>query len=219
MMNNSEYKVKHIASQSLVITGKCDATQWSVANKLEDFVSPWDAAPIKPIVFRALYDSEFFYFSFNVHDGAVFTELKDDSKASIAASDRVELFMRVDSKLSPYYCLEIDTQPRIMDFKAMPNRDFDLSWNWPEGELEVRSEILNECFSVEGKISLQSLEELQLLKKDSEGTFMEIGVYRAKYKTDDAGHNHPTWITWVDPKNPEPDFHIPESFGIFRFEI
>ncbi|RXG33045.1 Carbohydrate family 9 binding domain-like [Leeuwenhoekiella marinoflava DSM 3653] len=217
-MNNLEYKVKHIASQSLAITRRCDAKQWSVANTLEDFVSPWDLAPIKPIAFRALYDSEYFYFSFNVQDGAVFTELKDDSKASIAESDRVELFMRADSRMSPYYCLEIDTKPRIMDFKAMPNRDFDLSWNWPKDQIEVKSIVLSDSFSVAGKISLKSLEELHLLKKDSEGTFMEIGVYRAKYTTDDAGYNHPTWITWVDPKTPRPDFHIPESFGIFRFE-
>lgn len=217
-MNNSEYKVKHIVSQPLVITGNVSADQWSAANKLEDFVSPWDAAPIMPIVFRALYDSEYFYFSFNVQDDTIFTELKDDSKASIAESDRVELFMRADSKMSPYYCLEMDTKPRIMDFKAMPNRDFDLSWNWPKGELEVKSEILSDSFSVEGKISLNSLEELQLLQKDSEGTFMEVGVYRAKYNADPAGNNHPTWITWVDTKTPQPDFHIPESFGIFRFE-
>ena len=217
-METLVYKVKRIAAQALASSGACDAQQWAVANKLEDFVSPWDLAPIHPIVFRALYDAAYFYFSFQVQDGAVFTELKDASKASIAQSDRVELFIRTDSKLSPYYCLEMDTQPRIMDFKAMPNRDFDLSWNWPEGELEVKSEILKDSFSVEGKISLKSLKELNLLKKDSEGTFMEIGVYRAKYNTDDEGHTHPTWITWVDPHTPKPDFHIPDSFGIFRLE-
>lgn len=47
---------------------------------------------------------------------------------------------------------------------------------------------------------------------------MEVGVYRAKYNENDTAHNHPIWITWIDPKTPQPDFHIPESFGIFRFE-
>lgn len=217
-MNNSVYRVKPIESQNLVITGTSDAKAWDDANKLKDLNSPWDLAPIKPIVFKALYDSDHFYFSFEVQDGEVFTELKDNSKASIAESDRVELFIRADADLSPYYCLEIDTTPRVMDFKAMPNRDFDLSWNWPGGELEVKSNVFSESFIVEGKISLSSLKKLNLLKRDSEGMFMEIGVYRAKYNKDDAGNNKPTWITWVDPKTPEPDFHIPDSFGIFRFE-
>ena len=217
-MNDPVYRVNQIEKNLVKLTGKVDAAHWAQANALTHFVSPWDEQPIKPITFKALYDKDYFYFSFNVEDDLVFIELKDDSKPSIAESDRVELFIRADAQMSPYYCLEIDTQPRIMDFKAMPNRNFDLSWNWPEGEIDVKSSVLKDHFKVEGKISLKSLKALNLLKQDARGTFMEIGVYRAKYNQDEMGNNQATWITWVDPKTPKPEFHIADSFGIFRFE-
>ncbi|WP_370175054.1 sugar-binding protein [Leeuwenhoekiella palythoae] len=217
-MNNTKYIVGRIQNGSSDLREREETNLWDSANELTNFVSPWDKQPIKPITFKALYDTDYFYFSFSVEDDTVFTELKDDSKPSIAQSDRVELFIREDAQMCPYYCLEIDTQPRIMDFKAMPNRNFDLSWNWPEGEIDVKSSVLKDHFKVEGKISLKSLKALNLLKQDARGTFMEIGVYRAKYNQDEMGNNQATWITWVDPKTPEPEFHIADSFGIFRFE-
>lgn len=216
-MNNAAYTVERIQEGSLDITGLAEASPWDNANELTHFVSPWDDKPIKPITFKALYDETYFYFSFVVLDDRIYIQLKDDSKESIAQSDRVELFLRPDESLSPYYCLEIDTQPRIMDFKAMPNRDFDLKWNWPKDEIQVKSAILEDKFIVEGKITLNSLKTLNLIKDDFFGRFMEVGIYRAKYNPDSAGHFQPTWITWVDPNTPEPDFHIPSSFGIFRF--
>ena len=141
-MNNAAYTVERIQEVSLDITGLAEASPWYNANELTHFVSPWDDKPIKPITFKALYDETYLYFSFVVLDDSIYIQLNDDSKESIAQSDRVELFLRPDESLSPYYCLEIDTQPRIMDFKAMPNRDFDLKWNWPKYEIQVKSAIL-----------------------------------------------------------------------------
>ena len=133
-------------------------------------------------------------------------------------SDRVELFLRSDNLLDPYYCLEIDTQPRVMDFIARPNRNFDLGWSWPAAGIEVKSAIDEQKFSVEGKLSLASLKTLNLLKQDEKGYYLEVGVYRAKYTRETTGQNKPTWITWLDPQTEYPEFHIKDSFGVFRLE-
>ena len=215
-MNTPVYNVKK--ATEVTISGNVDDPQWNVANNLTDFKSPWDNKPVDPISFRALYDEEYLYFSFIVADNEVYTDLKDDSKESIAQSDRVELFLRSNYLLDPYYCLEIDTQPRVMDFLARPNRDFDLGWSWPAAGIEVKSAIDEQKFSVEGKLSLASLKTLNLLMQDKLGYYLEVGVYRAKYTRETIGQNKATWITWVDPQTEHPEFHIKDSFGVFRLE-
>ena len=215
-MNTPVYNVKK--ATEVTLSGNVDDPQWNVANNLTDFKSPWDNKPVDPISFKALYDEEYLYFSFVVADNEVYTDLKDDSKESIAQSDRVELFLRSDYLLDPYYCLEIDTQPRVMDFIARPNRDFDLGWSWPAAGIEVKSAIDEQKFSVEGKLSLASLKALNLLKQDEDGYYLEVGVYRAKYTRETTGQNKATWITWIDPQTEYPEFHIKDSFGVFRLE-
>ena len=215
-MDTPVYKVKK--ATEVTLSGNVDDPQWNVASNLTDFKSPWDNKPVDPIAFRALYDEEYLYFSFLVSDNEVYTDLKDDSKESIAQSDRVELFLRSDYLLDPYYCLEIDTQPRVMDFIARPNRNFDLGWSWPAAGIEVKSAIDEQKFSVEGKLSLASLKALNLLKQDEDGYYLEVGVYRAKYTRETTGQNKATWITWIDPQTEYPEFHIKDSFGVFRLE-
>lgn len=48
---------------------------------------------------------------------------------------------------------------------------------------------------------------------------MCAGVYRAEFSTPEKDGDDPImeWISWVDPKTEEPDFHVNSSFGEFRF--
>lgn len=188
-----------------------DAALWKKANCLTDFSSPWKNDPISKIEFRALYDLENFYFNFQVFDTDIYIDQKDDSVDSIGNSDRVELFFRADDSLNPYYCLEMDTAARIMDFEAKLDKDFDFDWNWPKEDLKIQASKNENSFKVEGKISLASLKALHLIQDNS----IETGVFRAKFSKDENQQYEPTWISWVNPNTPEPNFHIASSFGKF----
>jgi hypothetical protein len=209
-----KYSVRSIGTLDFEIKGDLSNSLWDKASTLSDFMSPWDAEDISKIEFRALHNSDKLFFSFKVFDTKRHIIKKDNSNASINDSDRVELFFRSDSIMSPYYCLEIDPTPRIMDFKALPNKQFDFDWSWPAGELEVKSEITENYFIVEGSISLSSLKKIGLLKKNT----IEIGIFRAKYNEVKIGEFEPTWITWVDPNTAEPNFHTSTSFGLLELE-
>lgn len=209
---SKHYIVKNIGEETLKVTGEGDSELWQQAHVLNDFQSPWDAQKIKEISFRALCNEENFFFCFRVEDSEVYIDTTDNTKGSINNSDRVELFFRSDNKMDPYYCLEIDPTPRIMDFKARPNKMFDFNWNWPLGNIEVKSSIEKHHFVVEGVISLSSLTEFGLLKDGK----IETGIYRAKYNLQKNGSYEPTWITWVDPGTEMPNFHIPSSFGLLE---
>ena len=205
------YNVNLIEKNQLNISGKGDDVLWNKAAILDNFVSPWNTDKKSEIIFKALWDRENLFFNFTVFDTEIHIEKKDDSVESIGNSDRVELFFRPDDSLNPYYCLEIDTCSRIMDFIAYPNSNFDFNWDWPQNNLKVKSSINADSFIVEGSISIKSLKRFNLINNN----IIETGVFRAKYKKTQNKTFEPTWITWVNPNTETPNFHISSSFGRF----
>jgi hypothetical protein len=208
------YKVNRIPDGQLVVTGKANDEFWNQANELTDFNSPWDTKEVKRIVFKALWDTENLFFCFKVEDSEIHIHQSNDINDSINNSDRVELFFRSDDSMNPYYCLEIDPTPRIMDFIAKPGSNFNFNWNWPSGDIIVKSSIEKTCFTVEGAISIKSLIKFGLLKNGQ----IETGIYRAKYNKKNNEDYEPTWITWVDPMTETPNFHVASSFGILKLD-
>lgn len=204
-----KYEVNLIKKNQLIISGKGDDSLWNSAMILDDFISPWDTDKPSKIEFKALWDGVSLFFCFTVFDTMIHIEKKDDSFESIGNSDRVELFFRPDSSLNPYYCLEIDSTARIMDFIAYPNKNFDFDWCWPHNDLMVKSTINDNSFTVEGAISIESLKRFNLIKNDK----IETGIFRAKYCDRNNLIFEPTWISWVNPITETPNFHISSSFG------
>lgn len=188
-----------------------DSSVWEQANCLTDFSSPWKKESISKIEFRAVWDFENLYFKFKVFDSDIYIDEKDDSVESIGNSDRVELFFRQNNSLDPYYCLEMDTSIRLMDFEARPGKVFDFDWKWPKEDIDLKESKDETSFTVEGRISVKSLNQLKLIH----GNTIDTGVYRAKFSKGKNQNYEPTWISWVDPNTEEPNFHIASSFGRF----
>lgn len=210
MMKN--YNVNCIEKEALIITGKGDNHLWNKSELLIDFVSAWANNKLEKIEFRSLWDTEKIYFCFKVYDSQVHIDKKNDSFDCIGNSDRVELFFRTDTTLSPYYCLEIDPTPRIMDFMAYPNRNFNFDWDWPKKDLIVKSQINTDSFTVEIAISISSLKALNLIKDNK----IETGIFRAKYYEQENATFEPVWISWINPNTEIPDFHTSTAFGILN---
>lgn len=207
-----EYQVKLRSENHINFNESLNVSFFDNANCLTDFCSPWKEGSIAKIEFRALWNPENFFFNFRVFDTDVYWDQKDDSFDSIGNSDRVELFFRTSESLNPYYCLEIDASGRLMDFKAHSNKDFDFDWKWPSKDLDIKTSKDEISFTVEGRISIQSLKDLNLIQNN----VIEAGVYRAKFSKDEKQEYKPTWISWVNPDTETPNFHIASSFGKFR---
>lgn len=208
------YTVRKIEQGQLKINGRIDNVNWKKADELTDFSSPWNQKHIEKTVFKALWDREFLYFGFTVYEKDVYTDSKNKGNEAINNSDRVELFFRKDADMKPYFCLEMDSTCRLMDFKALPGKEFDFGWHWPENGFEIQSFTDQEKYQVEGRISIQSLDDLNLRDKDK----IQTGIYRANYLENQDGLREPQWICWVDPKTETPNFHIHSSFGTLILE-
>jgi len=107
----------------------------------------------------------------------------------------------------------MDTSGRIMDFKALPQKNFDFNWKWPKKDIEVKTAKDEISFIVEGSISIKSLKDLNLIQNNT----IEAGIFRAKFSLVENLQYEPTWISWVNPNTESPNFHIASSFGKFVF--
>lgn len=189
---------------------------WNDAGELADFVYPWEPGkPVASLKFKAMHDIRWLYWRFEVSDEEIKVYVDKNEKGEVVYGDRVEIFLTADEALSSYYCLEIDPLARVFDYHASYYRKFSSDWKWPAGHLHVHAQRSDNDYYVTGMISLESLETLGLLKDG----MLHCGLYYGKCMEIDLENEMMKWISWIDPKTLNPDFHIPSSFGMLVLEV
>lgn len=208
--------------KSINVDGKLDDEAWKDIPAIAGgFHFPWDKKEAPYTEFKGYHDKDNFYFCFTVKDSEVLQDdnWKDD-ESTVDMEDRVELFFAgpyIDKPgpdgTEKYYGLEIDPKGRVHDYSIEYYRKFDGKWNM-EG-LETKATVTDDGYIVEGKIPMKSLQDLKLINHN----VMRAGIYRAEFSKPEASGKDPKmeWISWVDPKTANPDFHVASSFGEFRF--
>lgn len=186
---------------------------WKEAGVLTRFSYPWEDATPPKTSFQAMYDDDNFYFRYEVTDPHMLTYVDTNDKMEVVNSERVEIFFQVDEKLETYYCLEMDPLGRVLDYKAHFYRNMEFDWEWPADALTVETQRTEQGYLLNGSITLESLKNLGILK----GNKMVAGLYRGHCVKLEGTNADLRWISWIDPKTPEPDFHVASSFGIMQF--
>jgi hypothetical protein len=207
----SIYHVKPVNEGSLVLNGLGDHPMWEEAINLKDFSYPWNEGAPPPMVFKALHDPEWIYGFYRVLDSdALNLSMEENLKTAVLKSDRVEIFLRADEQMDPYYGLEMDALGRTYDFEASFYRKFNAGWSWPKEQLKVRGNINDHGYTLEFALEKSLLTKLNLLKKNK----LQAGLFRGKCISLHDGEAEFKWISWVRPDSGSPDFHIPSSFGL-----
>lgn len=227
------YRVRWMPGAKVVVDGRADETAWKEAAVEKGFSFPWKEARAPKTEFRALCDGTDLYFTFRVTDAdvVVLEKLRDEEDAVF--EDRVEVYLSRDDELKDYYCFEVDSRGRAFDYRGAYYRRLDTKWNFPG--LETRGRPTADGYEVEGRIPLKSLAALGF-PPIRPGVKIRCGLYRAEFSHDRSGrvveqkeslHNLgrkvegpppiEEWISWVDPKTQEPDFHVPASLGWLEF--
>lgn len=206
------YLVKKI-NHDVIITGDGAAAAWSQAELLCDFTYPWESEPAPRTTFRGLHSAQWLYFLFDVEDSRVHVDFVEHSKLEVIDSSRVEIFLRRNENMSPYYCLELDASGRVLDYVGHFHRQFDFQWSWPPESLKVSAIRRSHGYTVEGAISKSSLASLGVLTDNNR---LQAGLFRAECTRTVTPRDHMRWISWRRPDAPTPDFHIPSAFGILQ---
>jgi len=223
------YRVRFLQAPGIQVDGRVDEPAWSRADVEKEFVFPWEKKIPPATEFRALCDDAHLYFSFRIADEDVVTldKLRDEEDAVF--EDRAEIYLSRDGQMKDYYCIEIDSLGRPFDYRGSFYRGMDPSWNL-EG-LEAKSSAWEKGYVVEGRVSLAGLEALGFPRLRP-GVRVLCGLYRAEFSHDRSGrpvvqrasiHTQgrtldgppplESWLSWVDPRTEEPDFHVPASLG------
>lgn len=227
--SESTYRARWLPGAKIVLDGRADEPAWSEAAVEKGFFFPWKKAPAPATEFRALADETSLFFTFRVHDDDIVAleRLRDEEDAVF--EDRVEMYFGRDERMNDYYCLEVDSRGRTFDYRSSYPRRFEPKWNC-QG-LQTKAVALPGGYAIEGRIPLKTFEALGFPALRP-GVKIRCGLYRAEFshdrsgrKVDPAASIHTMgrtldgpppieeWLSWVDPKTPEPDFHVPSSMG------
>ena len=212
---SNEYIVNQLKEQKIIIDGKLDESDWGKANSITDFTLPWENLKSQPAEFKALYDSNNFYYSFSVKDTETVVLDSIETEEDLVYEDRVEIYFAFDDKLAkPYYCAEVDSKGRILDYQATFPRQFDFDVDW--GAIKAAAVNNDSGYTVEAAISLNEMKKLGY-KIDGDKTQLKVAVFRADFEksANDTLIKH--WQAWINPNVSKPDFHVPSSFSDFIF--
>lgn len=200
------YNVRYNQNE-IAIDGVLSKEEWDSADSIIGLVAPWDPDSHDETVFKALHNSDFYYFCFNVSDDDVIIhDFKEE--LTVSQEDRVELFFSRTTDLKHYFCIEMDPAGKILDYSARYHRIFDESWNF--SQIRIAAKNSPSGYVVEGSIPLDELRKMGI----SNSLFM--GIFRADYRssrTDDV-----VWHSWIKPDSKTADFHIPSAFGLVKLE-
>jgi hypothetical protein len=231
--SDQTYPVRWLPEAKIVLDGRADEPAWKEAVAEKRFVFPWKQAPAPETEFRALCDGTSLYFTFRVQDADIVAldQLRDEQDEVF--EDRLEVYLSRDDHLKDYYCFEVDSRGRVFDYRGSFYRRLDTKWKL--AGLEAKAEPLPKGYEIEGRIPLTSLAALGFLPVQP-GAKLRCGLYRAEFSHDRSGrpveqkesvHNLgrkvegpppiEEWISWVDPRTKEPDFHVPASLGWLEF--
>lgn len=228
-LSDQTYRARWLPAAKIKLDGKADEPEWAKAEVDKHFIFPWKKDPAPATEFRALCDGKHLYFTFRVHDEdiVVLDTMRDEEDAMF--EDRVELYFGRDEQMKDYFCAEVDSRGRAFDYRGAYYRQLDTKWSFKG--LEAKASPLPQGYVVEGRIPLASFEAAGFPRLKP-GVKIRCGLYRAEFSHDRSGrpvvqkpsiHNRgrqvegpppiQEWMSWVDPKTEEPDFHVPTSLG------
>ncbi len=199
----------------------CAWLMWACAaanasETITDFTYPWADKPAPRTEVKAHTEDNALHFTFTVEDRDIVVAEKWSGENTLDGEDRVEVFFAKDEHLAEYWCIEIDSQGRVHDYKASHYRKFDNTWNCPG--LKTTANRTKDGYRVQATIPIATLSEL-LGQPVKEGVQLRLGLFRAEfYGTNPATHGeaNDNWISWVRPETDKPDFHVPSAFRLWE---
>jgi hypothetical protein len=206
------YVLARIPDPAPRIDGVLSADEWPPDRWETGLTFPWRDEAAPDTAFCMLTDGTALLIAFRVADAdVVIVEGAAGDESLVARGDRVELFLARDPDLDEYYSIEIDPRGRVLDYTAAYYRRFDNAWDCPG--LEVAARERPGGYDVEGRIPAVALKQMGLALAPDQPVL--AGVFRGEFSHAEGSPDE-SWISWVQPRVAEPDFHVPSAFGCFR---
>lgn len=195
-------------ADAVAVDGQLDEPCYRQAPFATEFVIAGEPAR-QPARTRAwlFWSTDRLLFAFDCDDARLVTAPPSANERAVDPQDRVELFLWSGRPTDAYYCIEIAAAGAVHDYAARFYRQFDDAWS--PGGLQYAVTQRPGGYRVEAALSRSALEGMGF--RLDPGAALRAGLFRADFVPDRP--EAPDWITWVDARTPQPDFHVAGAFG------
>ena len=196
----------------IVVDGELDEVCYRQPALISEFVIAGEPGrrPTKTQAWLS-WDNEQFVFAFDCDEASLMASPPPANERDVDPQDRVELFLWTGREADPYYCLEISAKNAVHDYSARFYRKFDDTWSPASWRHAVK--LRQGGYQVEAVLSREALKKMGFFLRPDE--LLQAGLFRADFSPEHP--DRPDWITWIDARTPQPDFHVAGSFGSLRF--
>jgi alpha-galactosidase len=198
-------------SSGLDIGGFPDARAWTLAQPLR-FTSDWQgqhADSARETEARVLWTNEYLYFRFRCRYRTLTVFEDSDSNGRrdyLWDRDVAEIFLQTDANRPGHY----------WEFEISPNGmwiDLEIS---PDGKRDPRS-------GMKSRVVVDELQkvwtaELALPMRKVVNVFDPSAEWRVNFFRVEGATEPRFYSSWRPTCTPEPNFHVPEAFGLLRFK-
>jgi len=171
---------------------------------------------------RLGYDADALYAIFRVEDRYVRAVARQDQDP-VCRDSCVEFFFVPGTDIAGgYFNLEINCGGiMLFHFQKKPRKDAapiaaaDLAEVARAHSLPARVEPElkeNVAWTVAYRMPFGFLSRYRAAERPGPGTVWRANFYKCADET-----SHPHWLTWTPVRRPQPDFHVPEDFGMLEF--
>ena len=220
---DKEYLVAKL-KKPLKIDANWDKAQWRKIEtiKIENYMGT--VSPFKPTVeAKMMYDAENVYLIFRVKDKFVKSAVTKIN-GGVSGDSCVEFFFAPD-KDEPlkYFNIEVNaggtpllqyaTKPRkqYVDLEPELIKQIEIAHSLPA---VVNPEITDSItWTIEYRLPLSILSKYSNITNPATGVIWKANFYKTGSRT-----SNPNYITWNFVDNPRPDFHLPQFFGVIKFQ-
>jgi len=218
-----EYKVSRL-KKTMKIDGDWNKSQWKKIKPAEITNYMGKVPEFKPEAqVKMMYDKDNIYLIFQVRDRYVRC-ITNKINGPVWQDSAVEFFFSPDSTLPLlYFNLEMNCGGTpLLNYNVIPRRESKRLTEPEIREIEI-AHSMPEITDPENKEpvtwTLEYRIPFTLLEKYSRVTRPAKGVeWRANFYKIAENSSNPHYITWSKIDKPKPDFHVPQSFGILKFE-
>ncbi len=207
----------HRATEPVIVDGRMDEAAWHSVKPVREFRFPWWTEGEKEKTeARLLWDDEYLYvcfLAFDRHISAVHTE-RDDP---VSMDDCVEVFVAPDpSNVNKYFNFEINALGTLLD--RSPKKDATGDWDAEGIRIMIRIDgtLNNETdedrlWTTEIAIPFEVFQGFAASIPPKPGDTWRLNLYRI------GGKVNPQFSVWSETQTPQPNYHVPERFGIIEF--
>lgn len=211
-------------NQSMKIDADWNKPQWQNIKAIDIKNNIGELPTFKPVVqAKMMYGNENIYIIFRVSDQYVRCITKDIN-GPVWEDSAVEFFFAPDTSFPlRYFNLEINCGGTpLMHYNLIPRKEFkkisiediekiEIAHSLPKiVDPEITEPV---TWTIECRIPIDILRKYSNVIQPKPGIVWKANFYKIADKT-----SNPHYLTWSLVDNNKPDFHLPQFFGILKFE-